>query len=70
MAPSDAERIRHAKLFGSVRRVQGQIWRADADLIDRHRRQLPELWEAIDAMLEHVEHVERGDDWTRGMRPS
>ena len=39
-----------ARLSGTGKAVHGAIWRADPDVVARHRAEGPQLWEAVDSL--------------------
>ena len=47
----DRECIRHAQLLGVATRVRGAVWTSDPAIRERHARELPAMWEAIDALV-------------------
>ena len=53
MARSDPARVRHARLDGAATAVRDALVLGhDPDRADRHRSEWPELWQAIDRLLD------------------
>jgi hypothetical protein len=55
MARPDADRVRHAQLYGAATGIRDALrLNPDPDLEQRQRGEWPELWEPIDALIEEV----------------
>jgi hypothetical protein len=58
MARPDAERVRHAELYGAATALRDALrLNRDPDLEQRHRAEWRELWERIDALTAKVTHT-------------
>ena len=58
MAHSDADRTRHARIYGVATPVRDAIrLNHDANLDARHRAEWPNLWDRIDALIAKVTHT-------------
>ena len=51
MAATSEERLRHAKLTGAAKGLRGAVWRSDPQTAERHRSELPQVWEHIDDLI-------------------
>ena len=61
-----AQRPRPPCSQGTASWIVGAIRNAEADVIARHRRQLPDLWERLDRLVELVDDRDKG--WTSDLR--
>jgi hypothetical protein len=58
VARPDAERVRHAELYGAATAIRDALrLNAKPDLEQRHRAEWPELWACIDAVVAKVTHT-------------
>jgi hypothetical protein len=48
---STPEQLRHAKLHGRAAALRGAVWKADPDVVGRHRDELPEVWVKVDDLI-------------------
>lgn len=53
----DRDRLLIAKYAGLTSRLRGKVWSADPDMLAHHRREWPELWKAIDELVEFVDEL-------------
>jgi hypothetical protein len=57
MARPDADRVRHAELYGAATAIRDALrLNRDPDLEQRHRAEWPALWERIDAVVAKITH--------------
>jgi hypothetical protein len=56
---------RNARIEGAARGIQDAVYLAPADVLERHRAELPKLWAAIDRLRDalNTETDKRGFNW-------